>query len=355
MPGKEKKKKARLGFIGAGWWATSNHMPVLAQRDDVEMVAVCRLGVDELQRVKTEFGFEHATEDFRKLLEIPDLDGIVVSSPHGMHHEHALAALDRGLHVMCEKPLATSARDARELVRAADSRGLHLLIPNGWHHTPYVQEARERLRDGAVGEIEFVQCHMASPLRELLTGGRFDYTMGDMFMAPESSTWADPEVAGGGYGLSQMPHSVALTFWLTGLQPKRVAALTTAPGSRVELYDALTVEFEGGVIGSFSGAGTIPSDRGFQLDIRIFGTDGVLSLDFERARLQVLRNDGDHYESQLEAGAGAYACNGPPNNFVALIIGKTDENITPGAVGMRAIEMMDAAYRSAATGRFADV
>ncbi len=355
MPEREKKKKARLGFIGAGWWATSNHMPVLAQRDDVEMVAVCRLGADELQQVKSEFGFEHSTEDFRELLEIPDLDGIIVSSPHGMHHEHALAALEKGLHVMCEKPLTTSARDARELVSSADSRGLHLLIPLGWHHTPYVQEARQRLIDGAVGEIEFVQCHMASPLRGLLTGGRFDYTMGDMFMAPDSATWADPEVAGGGYGISQMSHSAALTFWLTGLQPRRVAALTTAPGSRVELYDALTVEFDGGVIGSFSGAATIPSDRGFQLDIRIFGADGVLSLDFERARLQVLRNDGDHYESHLEADAGAYACDGPPNNFVDLILGNTDENMTPGVVGMKAIEMVDAAYRSASTGQFVDV
>lgn len=152
-----------------------------------------------------------------------------------------------------------------------------------------------------------------------------------------------------------MSHSAALTFWLTGLQPRRVAALTTAPGSRVELYDALTVEFDGGVIGSFSGAATIPSDRGFQLDIRIFGADGVLSLDFERARLQVLRNDGDHYESHLEADAGAYACDGPPNNFVDLILGNTDENMTPGVVGMKAIEMVDAAYRSASTGQFVDV
>ncbi len=348
-------RKARLGFIGAGWWATSNHMPILAERDDVEMVAVCRLGADELQQVKTEFGFEHATENFEELLELPDLDGIVVSSPHGMHHEHALAALERGLHVMCEKPLTTSATDARELVAAAESRGLQLLIPHGWHHTPYVQDARQRISDGAIGEIEFVQCHMASPLRGLLTGGVFDYTMGDMFMPPDSATWADLAVAGGGYGLSQMSHSAALTFWLTGLQPRRVAALTTAPGSRVELYDALTVEFDGGVIGSFSGAATIPADRGFQLDIRIFGTDGVLSLDFERARLQVLRNDGDHYESQLDPDAGTYACDGPPNNFVDLILGKTDENLTPGEVGMKAIEMVDAAYRSAAEGQFVNV
>ena len=50
-------KNARIGFIGAGWWATSNHMPVLAARDDVELVGVCRLGQNELQQVVDRFGF----------------------------------------------------------------------------------------------------------------------------------------------------------------------------------------------------------------------------------------------------------------------------------------------------------
>lgn len=344
-------RKAKLGFIGAGWWATSNHMPELAKRPDVEMTAVCRLGADELQRVKTEFGFEHATEDYRELLEIDGLDGIVVASPHTLHHEHALAALRKGLHVMCEKPLCTTADDARTLVREAQDRGLHLIVPHGWHYTPFVQEAKRRMEDGAVGEVEYVLCHMASPIRELLRGERFEYEMDDMFMPPESSTWADPEIAGGGYGLAQISHSAGMTFWLTGLIPSTVHALTSAPGSRVELYDAMSVEFESGAIGTFSGAGTIPSDRGFQLDVRIFGSDGVLSLDIERARLQVLRHDGDHYESDLPADAGAYACDGPPSNFVDLILGNTGTNWAPGSATMRAVELVDAAYRSAASGQ----
>ena len=66
--------KARIGFIGAGWWATSNHMPLLAARHDVEMAAVCRLGADELAQVQQRFGFHMATQDFRELLEV-DLDG----------------------------------------------------------------------------------------------------------------------------------------------------------------------------------------------------------------------------------------------------------------------------------------
>ena len=106
-------QKARIGFIGAGWWATSNHMPLLSRRSDVEMTAVCRLGQKELAQVKERFGFSYASEDYRALLEEVELDAVVVASPHTLHYEHASAALKKGLHVLCEKPMTTRATHAR--------------------------------------------------------------------------------------------------------------------------------------------------------------------------------------------------------------------------------------------------
>src|SRR5208337_4010740 len=113
------RKKARLGFIGAGWWATANHMPLLAQRDDVEMIAVCRLGKAELKQVQDRFGFEFATESAEELVKHPDVNAVIVTSPHTLHHEHARLALQRGLHVLCEKPMCTRADHAQELVGLA--------------------------------------------------------------------------------------------------------------------------------------------------------------------------------------------------------------------------------------------
>src|SRR5687768_7558610 len=100
-----KTRKARLGFIGAGWWATTNHMPLLRARRDVEMVSVCGLDRALLERCQRDFGFEHVTTDYRELLR-KDLDGVVVSSPHTFHAEHGLAALKAGCHVLVEKPFA---------------------------------------------------------------------------------------------------------------------------------------------------------------------------------------------------------------------------------------------------------
>jgi predicted dehydrogenase len=349
-------KKARLGFIGAGWWATANHMPLLAQRDDVELVAVCRLGKDELKQLQDRFGFPFATEDAKELVMQPGLDAVVVSSPHTLHYEHARLALEHGLHVLCEKPMCTRAGHARELVRLAREKELHLLVPYGWHYKPFVQQAKRWMDQGTVGHVEYVLCHMASPLRGLLSGAGFQTATsgqaGDVLFAPDPRTWADPDVAGGGYGHAQLSHSTGMLCWLTGLVPESVYALMTAPGSRVDLYDALSVRFAGGAVGSISGAGAVPpvGPNQYQLDLRIFGSDGLLLLDCERARLE-LRREGKLEQVMLEPDAGAYSCEGPPDNFVDLVLGKTNENWAPGEAAMRSVVLLDAAYRSAQSGQ----
>ena len=353
------QKKARLGFIGAGWWATSNHMPLFAAREDVELVAVCRLGQTELAQVKERFGFTYATEDYHDLLANCELDGVVIASPHTLHHQHASAALEAGLHVMCEKPMTTRAADARDLVHLAEKHNRQLVVPYGWHHKPFIQRAKALMDEGAIGEIEFALCHMASPIRALLSGEELaaddiadaSGQDSDGLFGPTPATWADPEIAGGGYAHAQISHSSGLLFWLSGLRAEHVFAAMSAPGSQVELYDALTVRFSSGAIGTVSGAGTVPTDQTFQVDLRLFGSEGMLLIDCERARMNLRRHDGRHTVEEVAEDAGAYECSGPPDNFADLILGKTDINVTPGEAAMRGVEMLDAAYRSAVSGR----
>lgn len=350
------ERKVRLGVIGAGWWATANHLPLLAARDDVELVAVCRLGKEELRAVQERFGFRYATEDYRELLERVDLDGVIVASPHSLHYEHARAALERGLHVMVEKPMCLRAEEARELVRLAREKNVHLLVPYGWHYKPYIQNAVRWMRQRGVGTIEYVLCHMASPIRTMLTGkprtrsDRDGGAAGEALFKPDPRTWADPTVAGGGYGHAQLTHATALLFLLTELRATEVFCWMTAPGARVDLHDAIAVRFDQGAIGTVSGSAGVPEHlKKFQVDIRIFGTDGMLLLDCERARAELHRGDGSLIEPVPE-DAGKYTCDGPPHNFVDLILGKTDENWAPGEVAMRSVELLDAAYQSARSG-----
>src|SRR5262245_39492183 len=148
-------------------------MPILAARDDVEMTAVCRLGRRELEQVRDKFGFRFATENAAELVSYPGLDAVIISSPHTLHYEHARLALERGLHVLCEKPMCTRADHARELVRLANEKEVHLLVPYGWHYKPFVQQAKQWLDEGAIGTVQFAMCHMASQIRDLLQHGHF--------------------------------------------------------------------------------------------------------------------------------------------------------------------------------------
>lgn len=350
------EKKARFAFIGAGWWATANHLPVFAAREDAELAAVCRLGTDELEKVQERFEIPYGTEDYLQLLDEVELDGVVIATPHTKHFAPAKAALERGLHVMCEKPMCTNANDARELVRIADENDVQLLVPLGWNYKPFVKEARKRLADGILGDIQFVLCHMASPIRDLLMGEPFSTDdvggqAGDTLFSPAAETWADPTVAGGGYGHAQISHSTGMLCNLTSLRAEEVYARMSAPGSKVELYDAITVTFESGAIGNVSGAGTVPVDQRFHVDLRIWGSDGMLLLDCERTRLEIYRHDGKHEVSELPLEQGDYACDGPPNNFIDLVTGKDDINLSPGEASMRSVELLDAAYRSAVSGK----
>ena len=349
--------KVRLGFIGAGWWATANHIPVLAQRDDVELTGVCRLGKSELEKVRDTFGFRFATESAEELVRQP-LDAIVVTSPHTLHYEHARLALQRGLHVMCDKPMCTKGDEARELVGLAREKKLHLLVPYGWHYKPFVRKAKEWMDDGAVGPVQFAMCHMASPIRDLLQGKRFltegnSGQAGGVMFQPDPKTWADPAVAGGGYGHAQLSHATGLLFWLTDLMPESVYARMAAPDAAVDLYDAIVVNFAGGAIGTVSGAGTVPPAgmASYQVDVRIFGRDGMLLLDLERARLELRRHDGRTEHPHLATTEGAYECSQPPHNFIDLIVGKTAVNYAPGEAAMRSVLLLDAAYRSANSGQ----
>src|SRR5439155_25717875 len=137
--------------------------------------------------------------------------------------------------------------------------------------------AKQWMDQGAIGTVQFAMCHMASPIRDLLRGKRFitegnTGQAGGLMFEPDPKTWADPAVAGGGYGHAQLSHSTGMLFWLTGLESESAFARMSAPDAPVDLYDAVSVRFAGGAIGIVSGAGTMPPSgmSGYQVDLRIF-------------------------------------------------------------------------------------
>lgn len=348
-------RKARLGFIGAGWWATDYQMPYFAAREDVELVGVCRLGRDELALVQERFGFAHATEDYRELVAL-DLDGVIVASPHVAHYEHARAAIEAGKHVMVEKPMCTRAADARALAQLASARGLHVLVPQGWNFAPYARAAARLVRAGEIGEPRHIVCQMASALGDLMGGRPMAETAGATFQPP-ASTWADPARAGG-YGWGQLAHALGVMFALADVQPEAASARMGLSPSGADYYDAIAATFTNGATAAISGSATVPKpagahndrSKGYQIDIRVFGSAGMLLFDVERERLEIRRDDGRNTAFDLNPGDGDYPANLPWETFIDLVLGRTTENPMPAALGARVVELLEAAYRSSAEG-----
>jgi predicted dehydrogenase len=337
--------RIRIGIIGAGHWAADNHIPVLKGFPDVEVVAACRIGQEQLRKVQQKFDIPFVTEDYRELLALDNLDGVVVSSRHDLHYEHAAAALSSGRHVLCEKPMALTSDDAKKLATLAESKGLHIVIPYGWSFTDYASEARKHMLNGEIGKIQHVLCHMSSALRDLF-GGDGAWWASESLLVPEMETWSDPE-KGGGYAHGQLTHALGLLFWIADLQTTEVFAFLGPSKTGADLSNAITCRFSNGATGTLSGAGLNPPGCPDQVDIRLFGSEGMLLLDIERPRLEIQRYDGRNFSMTMNHAPGEYFCVAPLRVFVDLISGKTVENPASAQLGVRVVDVIDATFKSA--------
>lgn len=335
-----------VAVIGAGWWAVENHLPVLASRPDVEILAVCRKGAAEAQAVAERFGVPVATED-HELLPWDELDAVVVSSPHGLHHEHTMAALGRGLHVMCEKPLAITAADAFDMVTRAADQGLVLLVPHGWQFLPQAATARQWIREGQIGRLEHVVAQMASPARGLFSGEEDSIPGAES--PPEPSTWVGEE---GGYAYGQLSHLYSLVFWLTGLIPEQVMGAVSPGPAGSDLYDAFLSTTRQGPLISVSGGAGVPTSQRHHMEVRVFGAEGVVIVDLERDRIEVVREDGKDYAFPLMRGATLYPGTLPVHGFCDLALGQSGAiNHGDPVASALGIAVIEAALLSAQTGR----
>jgi predicted dehydrogenase len=119
-----------------------------------ELVGICGRDREALTDARRRFGWTHAVTDWRELLELPGAELLVVATPNGLHAEPSLAAVERGMHVLCEKPLAPSAAEAEAMWQAAAARP-ELVCACAFNHRclPAPALARELVESGAIGEV----------------------------------------------------------------------------------------------------------------------------------------------------------------------------------------------------------
>ena len=347
-------RKARIALVGTGWWATYTHLPALASREDVELVALANRGAEKLRLAADAFSVPNTYTNYREMLDRESLDGVVVSASHEVHHEIAKAALEHDCHVLIEKPMVLKPSEARELLELGQRNGREIVISYPWGYTSHVRQAREVLLAGELGEVQLVTSLFTSYAYPSLCGDAeaFDRVFDDggpyagMLVRSRLDGNIDPN-RGGGQGYVQVSHSAGLVFWVTGLRTDTVSAYMDNLDVAVDVVDTANMRFDNGAIGVLCSTGNLrPGDPGQHM-LWVYCSRGYLVLDLIAGTLVICKNDEPAESPPPLPPEERYPRFAPANNFVDVILYGA-ENLAPGEIGRAAVDFLDAAYRSAA-------
>lgn len=148
-------KTLRAGLIGAGFigpW----HVDAIRRLGHVEVAALAGSDLPRAEARARELAIPRAYGDWRSLIEDPDIDVVHIATPNRLHHPIALAAIANGKHVVCDKPLADTVEQARELLAAANTAGVFHAVTFNYRGNPLVQQARAAIAEGAIGKPHLV-------------------------------------------------------------------------------------------------------------------------------------------------------------------------------------------------------
>ena len=145
-------RNVRVGVIGAGTWANNAHLPGWRRDSRCDIVAVCDVDAGLADAAKAKYGAEAAYSDYRELVARDDLDVIDVVTPSAEHFDQAMAALNAGKHVLCEKPVAFNFRQTLAASELAASKGLKTKLGFTFRYSPGVRYARSLIDQGFVGD-----------------------------------------------------------------------------------------------------------------------------------------------------------------------------------------------------------
>jgi predicted dehydrogenase len=276
------------GFVGRV------HLEGIRRLGNVELYAIGEPQIEKAQQLAAEFGVSKTEGDYRRLLEDPNVDAVHICTPNALHFPIAKDALQAGKHVICEKPLATSVEEARQLVKlAAETKRRNATFHN-LRFYPMVQHMRRMREDGDLGEILVVQGTYSQDW--LLYDTDWNWRLDSKANGPSrcladiGSHWCDMAEHVTGQRITAVCADLQ-TFHKTRKRPK--GPIETFAGKTLKPEDYIEVPIDtedfGAVLfrmgertrGAFT-ASQVASGRKNRLNLEIFGTKAGVSWDQER-------------------------------------------------------------------------
>ncbi|HEY1683231.1 MAG TPA: Gfo/Idh/MocA family oxidoreductase [Tepidisphaeraceae bacterium] len=335
--------KVRFGIVGLGNMG-SIHARSMKDVPGAELTAVCDKDPEKLKKIVDSTGAK-GFADYQSMIGSGLVDAVLIAVPHYEHVPMALAAFEKGLHVLCEKPVSVGVKSARQLNDAYTKKYSHLKfgIMFQMRTAPAYKKMREIIADGELGQITRMTWIATTWFRTWTY-----YASGGW-----RATWSGE---GGGVLINQCPHNLDQIGWITGLTPKRVTATAhIAKTHPIEVEDEVSaiIEFTNGATGHFiTTTGEAPgSDR---LEIagdrgKIIAENGKLTIFRTRKSVQETNRTTKESFPNMEAwesevpvgkreGEGHKVIT---ENFINAIL-KNEPLISPGIEGIRGLELGNA-------------
>lgn len=145
--------QVRVGVIGTSWWPSLVHLPSLRSHPNAQVAAICGRGQERAKSLATMFDIPLVFASYQEMIEQADLQAVVICAPDDLHYPMAMAALDAGLHVLCEKPLALTAEEARHLWTTAEARNLKHMTFFTYRWLPGYRYLHRLLAQGEIGRV----------------------------------------------------------------------------------------------------------------------------------------------------------------------------------------------------------
>jgi predicted dehydrogenase len=208
-------ERVRLGVVGAGNISQLN-VPGYLDHPRCDVIALCDRRLEQAQAKADEWGIPRVYGSLDDLLADEDVDAVEILSPTYLHAEHVVAAARAGKHVSCQKPIANSVADGRDMISACSKAGVTFRITENCCHYPPLERARQLLREGAIGTPTVIR--IKTVVGE--TDSEFQANLD-----PDGYTWRFDGHSPGGHLFDDVVHKYAMALWLVDDDVRDVQAV----------------------------------------------------------------------------------------------------------------------------------
>ncbi len=333
----------KFGIVGCGRIAPK-HAEAISALEEADLIAVCDIDEEKAKGFAEKYNAEMYIE-YDKMLENPDIDVINICTPNAQHADMAVQAIEKGKHVMIEKPIALTLEDADRIIEAAEKAGVKASAVHQNRFNDAIQQTRKAMEEDQFGKMS----HGIASIRWNRNMGYYN-----------QASWRGTKEYKDGVLMNQCIHNIDLLRWMMG-PIKKIDGSTATRFRDIEMEDVgvATVEFESGALGVIEGAGTIyPTNM--EETLNLFGEKGTVvvggiavnkiekwrfSESFQEEEQKILAEQADNPPTVYGFGH---------QNIIQDMIDAVKEDRDPYVTlqdGKNAIEIVLAIYESSETGK----